>query len=254
MNYVRTLLDSGFADLHEPSKWNLSHVRSDSVRREYQNIVSQLTDSLDFMRTVGADNGGAPSALTSIDFFVSHESLLLEYETALTRLMTSPTKKKKWYNAGAHFLWIGDRTRQPENAHVEYIRGIANPIGIKVGPSTVPEDLVRLLNTVNPDKEVGKVTLITRFGADNVEKYLPQHIEAVRWSGHIPVWVCDPMHGNTKTAASGKLKTRHFVDIIQELSQTFRVHKECSSKLNGVHFELTGDSVTGKIFPPSFYC
>ncbi|CEG79949.1 Putative 3-deoxy-7-phosphoheptulonate synthase [Rhizopus microsporus] len=244
LNYVRTLLDSGFADLHEPSKWNLSHVRSDSVRREYQNIVSQLTDSLDFMRTVGADNGGAPSALTSIDFFVSHESLLLEYETSLTRLMTSPTKEKKWYNAGAHFLWIGDRTRQPENAHVEYIRGIANPIGIKVGPSTVPEDLVRLLNTVNPDKEIGKVTLITRFGADNVEKHLPQHIEAVRQSGHIPVWVCDPMHGNTKTAASGKLKTRHFVDIIQELSQTFRVHKECGSKLNGVHFELTGDSVT----------
>ncbi|KAG1446216.1 hypothetical protein G6F46_011339 [Rhizopus delemar] len=242
LNYVRALLDSGFADLHEPSKWNLSHVRSENVKREYQSIVSQLTDALDFMRTVGADNQS--NALTSIDFFVSHEALLLDYEASLTRLMSSPGGEKKWYNAGSHFLWIGDRTRQPENAHVEYMRGIENPVGIKVGPSTVPKDLIHLLNMINPTKEIGKITLITRFGAANVEKYLPQHIEAVRQSGHIPVWVCDPMHGNTKTAASGNLKTRHFVDIIQELSQTFRVHKENDSKLNGVHFELTGDSVT----------
>ncbi|KAI7899804.1 DAHP synthetase [Cokeromyces recurvatus] len=244
LNYVRTLLDSGFADLHQPSQWNLSHVRSDNVKREYETIVTQLSDSLDFMRTIGADKNDIPNALNSIDFFVSHESLLLDYEASLTRLLTSPsTKEKKWYNTGAHFLWIGDRTRQPDGAHVEYIRGIENPIGVKVGPTTVPEQLVDLLNTVNPNKEIGKVTLITRFGADKVEKFLPQHIEAVRKSGHIPVWVCDPMHGNTKTA-SGNLKTRHFVDIIQELSQTFRIHKECNSKLNGVHFELTGDSVT----------
>ncbi|RCI04408.1 hypothetical protein CU098_009925 [Rhizopus stolonifer] len=240
LNYVRTLLDSGFADLHEPSQWNLSHVRSENVKREYQTIVSQLTDSLDFMRTVGADNN---TSLASVDFFVSHEALLLDYEQSLTRWMSTPKGEKKWYNAGAHFLWIGDRTRQPENAHVEYMRGIENPVGIKVGPTTVPDDLINLLNVINPSKEIGKITLITRFGAANVEKYLPQHIEAVRQSGHIPVWVCDPMHGNTKTA-SANLKTRHFVDIIQELSQTFRVHKENKSKLNGVHFELTGDSVT----------
>ncbi|CAO3663566.1 unnamed protein product [Rhizopus stolonifer] len=192
------------------------------------------------MRTVGADNN---TSLASVDFFVSHEALLLDYEQSLTRWMSTPKGEKKWYNAGAHFLWIGDRTRQPENAHVEYMRGIENPVGIKVGPTTIPNDLINLLDVINPSKEIGKITLITRFGAANVEKYLPQHIEAVRQSGHIPVWVCDPMHGNTKTA-SANLKTRHFVDIIQELSQTFRVHKENKSKLNGVHFELTGDSVT----------
>ncbi|KAI8145839.1 DAHP synthetase [Fennellomyces sp. T-0311] len=244
LNYVRTLLDSGFADLHAPSKWNLSHVRSDAVRGEYQSIVTQLSDALDFMKTVGADSNGNNNALRSVDFFVSHESLLLDYEASLTRLLTSPsTKTKKWYNTGAHFLWIGDRTRQPDGAHVEYIRGLENPVGLKVGPTTEPAKLVEILNRVNPNKEIGKVTLITRFGADNVEKFLPQHIEAVRESGHIPVWVCDPMHGNTKNATGG-VKTRHFVDIIQELSQTFRVHKSCGSKLNGVHFELTGDSVT----------
>ncbi|CEP19444.1 hypothetical protein [Parasitella parasitica] len=244
LNYLRTLLDSGFADLHEPSKWNLDHVRSENVKREYESIVTQLIDSLDFMKTIGADNGTS-NALQSVDFFVSHEALLLNYETCLTRkLASSTTKEMKWYNTGAHFLWIGDRTRQPDGAHIEYMRGIENPIGIKVGPSTMPEQLVSLLNTVNPNKEIGKVTLITRFGADNVEKHLPQHIEAVRQSGHIPVWVCDPMHGNTKTASDGSLKTRHFVDIIGELSQTFRVHERNMSKLNGVHFELTGDSVT----------
>lgn len=221
-------------------------MRSDAVRSEYQTIVTQLTDALDFMRTIGADaSSPINAALRSVDFFVSHEALLLEYEASLTRHLTSPsTKTKKWYNAGAHFLWVGDRTRQPDGAHIEYIRGIENPVGIKVGPTTEPDKLVDILNRINPNKEIGKVTLITRFGADKVEKYLPQHIEAVRKSGHIPVWVCDPMHGNTKTATGG-VKTRHFVDIIQELSQTFRVHKACGSKLNGVHFELTGDSVTG---------
>ncbi|KAI8368520.1 DAHP synthetase [Blakeslea trispora] len=233
LNYVRTLLDSGFADLHEPSKWNLSHVRSDNVKREYEAIVSQLTDALDFMRTIGADNNNTSHALNSVDFFVSHEALLLDYEASLTRLLPSPaTKEKKWYNTGSHFLWIGDRTRQPDGAHVEYMRGIENPVGIKVGPSTVPENLVGLLDTINPNKEIGKVTLITRFGADKVEQFLPKHIEAVHQSGHIPVWVCDPMHGNTKTASSN-LKTRHFVDIIQELSETFRVHKSCNKCVGG---------------------
>lgn len=224
-------------------------MQSNAVRGEYQSIVNQLTDALDFMKTVGADPSSATTqnALQKVDFFVSHEALLLDFEASLTRLLPSSKgqRQEKYYNAGAHFLWIGDRTRQPDGAHVEYMRGIENPIGIKVGPTTVPEDLVELLNTVNPTKAIGKVTLITRFGAGKVEAYLPQHIEAVRQSGHIPVWVCDPMHGNTKNA-SGGVKTRHFVDIIQELSEAFRVHKDCGSKLNGVHFELTGDSVTGK--------
>ncbi|KAI7885018.1 DAHP synthetase [Lichtheimia hyalospora FSU 10163] len=232
LNYVRALLDSGFADLHAPSNWNLNHVRSDAVRHEYQEIVSRLTDAFDYMQVVDAGST-QNAALQSVDFFVAHESLLLDYESSLTRQLTSPSSKtKKWYNTGAHFLWIGDRTRQPDGAHIEYIRGIENPVGVKVGPTTEPDKLVELLDKINPSKAIGKVTLITRFGADKVDKHLPAHIEAVRNSGHIPVWVCDPMHGNTKNA-SGGVKTRHFVDIIQELSQTLRVHKECNKCVGG---------------------
>lgn len=164
----------------------------------------------------------------------------------MTRYLTSPsTGVKKWYNSGAHFLWIGDRTRQPNGAHVEYMRGVENPIGIKVGPTTVPEQLVDLLNTLNPKKEIGKITLITRFGADKVESHLPDHIAAVKKSGHIPVWICDPMHGNTRVAKSNQLKTRDFSNIVKEITATFEIHQMCNSKLNGVHLELTGESVTG---------
>ncbi|RUS29412.1 hypothetical protein BC938DRAFT_480694 [Jimgerdemannia flammicorona] len=199
------------------------------------------------MRTIGADSPqGIPSSLNTVDIFMSHEGLLLEYEQSLTRHLPSPTDPKgerKWYNTGAHFLWIGDRTRQPDGAHVEYMRGIENPIGVKVGPTTKPEDLPELLNRIDPKKEIGKITLITRYGAGNVEKYLPAHIEAVKESGHVVVWVCDPMHGNAKVAPSG-VRTRHFADIITELSKTLRIHKDNGRKLNGVHFELTGDRVT----------
>ncbi|ORX63036.1 DAHP synthetase [Hesseltinella vesiculosa] len=232
LNYIRSLLDSGFADLHDPSTWNLDHVQSSQVRSEYEAIVHQLTDALDFMKTVGADRSTATSknALQKVDLYVSHEALLLDYEASLTR--QAKNASNQYYNLGAHFLWIGDRTRQPDGAHVEYMRGIANPIGIKVGPTTDPSHLVQLLNTVNPEKAIGKVTLITRFGAGKVEQYLPQHIKAVRDAGHIPVWVCDPMHGNTKTVAGG-VKTRLFVDIIQELSEAFRVHKEHDKCVGG---------------------
>ncbi|RUP43301.1 hypothetical protein BC936DRAFT_137360 [Jimgerdemannia flammicorona] len=217
LNYVRAILSSGFADLHRPSSWNLDHVRSSPLRQEYQTIVDRLLESLDFMRTIGADSPqGIPSSLNTVDIFMSHEGLLLEYEQSLTRHLPSPTDPKgerKWYNTGAHFLWIGDRTRQPDGAHVEYMRGIENPIGVKVGPTTKPEDLPELLNRIDPKKEIGKITLITRYGAGNVEKYLPAHIEAVKESGHVVVWVCDPMHGNAKVAPSG-VRTRHFADII----------------------------------------
>ncbi|GAB5587361.1 hypothetical protein Unana1_02261 [Umbelopsis nana] len=241
LNYVRAILDSGFADLHKPHSWNLDHVRSGSTRKEYQAIVDRLTEAMDFMHTIGADS---PPSLSHVDWYTSHEGLLLEYEAALTREQVSPsTGEKKWYNTGAHFLWIGDRTRQPEGGHVEYMKGIENPVGIKVGPTTNPEDLPIILDAINPGKEIGKVTLITRYGAGNVEKLLPAHIEAVRKSGHIPVWVCDPMHGNTKSATGG-IKTRHFADIVTELTSSFKVHESVGSKLNGVHFELTGDSVT----------
>lgn len=180
-------------DLHKPQTWNLDHVRSGSTRKEYQAIVDRLTDAMDFMQTIGADSG---RSLSEVDWFTSHEGLLLDYESALTREhVVQPSGEKKYYNTGAHFLWIGDRTRQPEGGHVEYMKGIENPVGIKVGPTTNPDDLPVILDAINPSKEIGKITLITRYGAGNVEKLLPAHIEAVRKSGHIVVWVCDPMHG-----------------------------------------------------------
>ena len=214
LNYVRAQLASGIADLHRPLDWNLGHVQDPELQSRYTKIVESISESLRFMRTVGADTAGQ---LQTVDLFTSHEGLLLEYETALTRKLRHPPNRFScsaqvpsqdtvdnaaetassagYYNTSAHFLWIGDRTRQPDHAHVEYFRGIENPIGIKVGPTTSPEDLVQLLDIVNPDKQIGKVTLITRYGESRVEELLPTHIDAVKESGHIVVWQCDPMHG-----------------------------------------------------------
>lgn len=210
LNYVRAQLASGIADLHRPLDWNLGHVSDPELQVRYSRIVESISESLRFMRTVGADTAGQ---LQTVDLFTSHEGLLLEYETAMTRLLKHPPNKfstsiqtsdhaapkgpeaSGHYNTSAHFLWIGDRTRQPDHAHVEYFRGIENPLGIKVGPTTSPEDLVQLLDIVNPNKEIGKVTLITRYGEGRVEELLPVHIKAVRSCGHIVVWQCDPMHG-----------------------------------------------------------
>ncbi|RKP27711.1 DAHP synthetase [Syncephalis pseudoplumigaleata] len=256
MNYVRAILN----DLHHPSAWDLQHVRSSAIREEYQSIVNRIVDAMDFMRTIGADPGNATAttrtntALNTVDMFVSHEALLLEYEQSLTRRVPttgnsggnggdSASSKRGWYNAGAHFVWIGDRTRQVDGAHVNYCSGIENPIGIKIGPTTKADELVALLDKVDPHKEAGKVTLITRYGVNKIEQYLPDHIKAVRSSGHIVVWSCDPMHGNTEQSATG-VKTRDFTNIIGELSRAIRIHDACGSRLNGVHLELTGDSVT----------
>jgi len=212
-NYVRAQLSSGFADLHNPFDWGLGHVRDTELATRYQHIVERITDSLRFMRTVGADTAGQ---LATVDLYTSHEGLVLEYEEALTRRLRHPVNSGKfpapldlggnrrpsiidrgdgWYNTGAHFLWIGDRTRQLECAHVEFFRGIENPIGIKVGPTMAGDELVKLLDIVNPEKEVGKVTLITRYGEGKVANMLGAHIEAVKKSGHVVVWQCDPMHG-----------------------------------------------------------
>ena len=200
LNYVRAQLSSGIADLHNPLDWGLGHVRQPDIQAKYQQIVLSITDSLRFMRTIGADTAGQ---LQTVDLFTSHEGLVLEYEEALTRQMRNPPNHvrynrgdgKGWYNTGAHFLWIGDRTRQIDGGHVEYFRGLENPVGIKVGPSMDGGELIRLLDIVNPDKEVGKITLITRYGENKVEALLGNHIEAVKKSGHIVVWQCDPMHG-----------------------------------------------------------
>lgn len=211
------------------------------------------------MRTVGADTAGQ---LQTVELFTSHEGLLLEYEQSLTRLLKNPKQSvdpsrvlsaasstvhdgKSYYNTSAHFLWIGDRTRQIDGAHIEYFRGIENPIGVKVGPTTSSSDLITILRTLNPSREVGKITLITRYGSSKVRSLLPQHIKAVEQGEYARtvVWQCDPMHGNTRSTSTG-IKTRQFADILSELQETLAIHMEEGSYLGGVHLELTGDAVT----------
>ncbi|ANB12001.1 hypothetical protein AWJ20_229 [Sugiyamaella lignohabitans] len=261
LNFIRSTLASGFADLHHPFEWDLSHVRKDSIRNRYQQVVDNISEGLQFMSTVGGDN----PAWQSIDLFTSHEALLLEYEQSFTRLLRDPTVKstngttdtnsnstrsssansaKKYYNTSAHFVWIGDRTRQLDGAHVEFFRGVANPIGIKVGPSTETDELVAVLDRVDPDFVPGRVTLITRYGADKIKDKLGEQIRAVKKSGHKVVWISDPCHGNTKTSPVSKLKTRYFDDIISEIRLALEIHKDNDSTLNGLHLELTGDPVT----------
>ncbi|KAK7458115.1 hypothetical protein VKT23_010023 [Stygiomarasmius scandens] len=256
LNYIRGLLTSGFASLHHPRDWSLNHVRSPSLRREFENIVDSLSDALDFSHTIGAEagsasyeRGGMRGTVGEVDFYTSHEGLSLPYEEALTRHFPIPSgsrgqkpekKETAFYNTSAHFLWIGDRTRQLTGAHVEYFRGIRNPIGIKVGPSMGGDELVQLLDIVNPNKDPGRVTLITRYGASKIENYLATHIAAVKQSEHPVIWVCDPMHGNTLTSSTG-LKTRHFGTIISELTTCLRIHAENGSRLGGVSLEFTGE-------------
>ncbi|TAQ88137.1 hypothetical protein B7494_g3534 [Chlorociboria aeruginascens] len=257
LNFIRASLSSGIADLHRPLDWGLGHVQDPTLQARYSSIVASITESLRFMQTVGADTAGQ---LETVDLFTSHEGLLLEYEQSLTRLLKKPivnpiqsrvardtgiTSEKAYYNTSAHFLWVGDRTRQIDGAHIEYFRGIANPIGVKVGPTTASSDLLALLRTLNPSIEVGKITLITRYGASNVRTLLPTHIRIVEQSEYARsvVWQCDPMHGNTRSTATG-IKTRQFADISSELQETLAIHKEEGSYLGGVHLELTGEAVT----------
>lgn len=236
LNFVRGALAAGIADLHSPLDWELGHVRDESIKQEYQAIVTSISDSLRFMHTVGAD--ASAQGLETVDLYTSHEALLLDYEQRLTRNV-----QNSWYNTSAHFLWVGDRTRQLDGAHLEYIRGIENPIGIKVGPSMTAHELVEVLELVNPDRAVGKVTLITRYGVNQIEHLLPAHISAVKKSGHVVVWQCDPMHGNTLSTASG-IKTRRFDDVLGEVRQALAIHRSSKSFLGGVHLELTGEAVT----------
>ncbi|KAH8682334.1 DAHP synthetase [Xylariales sp. PMI_506] len=249
LNYVRSALSSGIADLHRPLNWELGHVQDSELKAKYTEAVNFIKDSLRFMKTIGADRD---HQLGTVDIYTSHEGLLLEYEESLTRLLDNPLyvvegeeQHKEYYDTSAHFIWIGDRTRQIDHAHVEFFRGIANPIGIKVGPTTPVSDLLELLRTLNPNREVGKITLITRYGASKVRELLPAHIRAVEGSEYkgCVIWQCDPMHGNTRSTGSG-IKTRRFDDIFSELQATLEVHQEEGSYLGGMHLELTGDAVT----------
>lgn len=236
LNYIRAMIDGGFADLHHPYTWNLHRIENSSRWTEYRNTVEQILDAVHFMESFGSVN---PERLARIAFYTSHEALHLPYEQALTRYQP---QLGQHVNLGAHMLWLGDRTRDIDGAHVEYVRGIANPIGIKLGPTARPDDVAALVGVLNPDNERGRMTLITRLGRDGVATTLPPLIEAIRRSGLEVAWSCDPMHGNTIVRLGRK--TRNFEDVLEELRATFEGHAACSSRLAGVHFELTGDDVT----------
>jgi len=236
LNFIRALLDGGFANLHHPQQWDLRFVEHSAQATEYHAIVSSIADSLDFLESI---DGLRNSNLNKVDFFTSHEALHLHYEQALTRCLNDDS----WYNLSTHLPWIGMRTAKPNSAHLEFLRGVQNPIGIKVGPSATSEWLKDVLHILNPKREEGRILLISRLGAGDIATLLPPLIEAVKQS-KIPVtWSCDPMHGNTETTAEG-IKTRHFDNILSELLQALSIHREMHSYLGGVHFELTGDNVT----------
>lgn len=237
LNLVRALVEGGFADLHHPEYWDLDFMQQSPLAAEYHAIVDAIEDTLSFLDTV---TDQPVNSLQRAAFYTSHEALHLPYEQTMTR--TVPHQSGT-YNLGTHFPWIGKRTGHPEEAHVEYVRGIANPIGLKVGPDMTPTRLTTLLHTLDPDNEPGRLTLITRFGAEAVADRLPALIQAVRAAGYTVLWCCDPMHGNTERTASG-VKTRRFTNILAELEQAFDIHVAEGSHLGGVHFELTGEDVT----------
>jgi 3-deoxy-7-phosphoheptulonate synthase len=237
LNFVRALVDGGFADLHHPEYWDIGFVKHSPLKDAYQNIVNSIGDALDFFEGM---SGRGVSEATVVDFYASHEGLHLLYEQAQTRFIP---RQNRWYNLSTHMPWIGMRTARLDGAHVEFFRGISNPIGVKVGAAMDAAWLQGLVTTLNPQNQPGRLTLIHRFGAKDIEASLPRAIEAVRQTGQTVLWVCDPMHGNTETAVGG-LKTRRFENILKELDLAFRIHADMGSYLGGVHIELTGDDVT----------
>ena len=239
LNLLRAFTTGGFADLNRVHVWNQEFIAQSPQGKRYEEIANSIDDALIFMKAVGI-NSDNTSALKLAEFFTSHEALLLGYEHALTR---QDSLTGKWYNCSAHFLWIGDRTRQPNGAHVEFLSGVDNPIGIKVGPTINEEELITLCEKLNPENEWGKLTLISRMGADTVRSKLPPLIKTIKESGQKVLWVCDPMHGNTYKTDNG-YKTRHFDTILEELEHFFAIHHAEETIPGGVHFELTGDNVT----------
>lgn len=236
LNYIRALTKGGFADLHHPQDWDLGFMTKASKRDEYEKIVSNIQDAIVFMESLV----GKEESLSSVEFYTSHEGLLLPMEEALTQYVA---EKDAWYNVGAHMLWIGDRTRQLDGAHVEYFRGIANPVGLKVGPSADPKEILDIVKALNPKNEEGKITLISRYGEGKVKSHLSKLVKAVQAENLNVVWSSDPMHGNGSKTEDGT-KTRNFDSILAEIQDVFSVHNENQSCLAGIHFELTGEDVT----------
>ena len=239
LNLLRAFAQGGLADLNKVHRWNLEFVSGSPQGERYEELARRIDEALAFMEACGITSQSVPQ-MHETDFYTSHEALLLNYEQAFTRV---DSLTGDWYDCSAHMLWIGDRTRDIDEAHVEFLRGVENPIGLKCGPSMEPDDLVRLLDTLNPRYDPGRITLISRMGADKVAERLPLLVRAVQKAGHQVVWSCDPMHGNTQKAGSG-FKTRSFDRILSEVKSFFAVHRAEGSYAGGVHFEMTGQDVT----------
>ncbi|MDQ3230110.1 MAG: 3-deoxy-7-phosphoheptulonate synthase class II [Pseudomonadota bacterium] len=237
MNFVRSLIDGGFADLHHPEYWDLGWVTHSPLADEYHRMVGAIGDAVRFMETL---SGSEVHNLNRVDFYTSHEALLLPYEEAQTRQVP---RQWGWFNLSTHFPWIGMRTAALDGAHTEYFRGIRNPIAIKVGPSVTPDQLLKLIDVLNPDDEPGRMSFIHRMGASHVADKLPPLLDAVRRDGRRVLWICDPMHGNTESTSNG-YKTRRFANIRSEIERSFELHAAAGTRLGGVHLELTGEDVT----------
>jgi len=239
LNLLRAFSQGGFADLRKVHLWNLGFVNKSLQGKRFKEIQEKITDALAFMEACGI-NPDSNRRLRTVNFFTSHEALLLPFEESMTRIDSTTGE---YHDTSAHFVWIGDRTRQLEGGHVEFCRGIKNPIGLKCGPSLKTTELIRLCNILNPENEKGKITLITRFGHDNVEKFLPKLIRSIKKEGLNVVWSCDPMHGNTIKSANG-FKTRPFNNVVKEVKNVFTVHQAEGSFAGGLHIEMTGQNVT----------
>ncbi len=239
MNLLRAFAQGGYANLENVHRWTLGFLKDSPAYEQYQELANRLTETLSFMKACGINAETAPQLRTT-DFFTSHEALLLGYEQALTRVDST---SGDYYATSGHMLWIGDRTRQPDHAHVEFCRGVKNPIGLKCGPSLKADELIKLIDLLNPDNEPGRLTLIARFGADKVEKHLPDLIRAVKREGRVVVWSSDPMHGNTIKSTSG-YKTRPFDSILSEVRRFMAIHQAEGTHAGGIHVEMTGKDVT----------
>ena len=239
LNLLRAFAQGGYADLHQVHRWTLDFVDKSPQGARYRDLAGRLDEALAFMAACGLTSKTAPQ-IRETEFYTSHESLLPVFEEAMTRVDSTTGD---WYDTSAHMLWVGDRTRDPDDAHIEFLRGVGNPVGAKAGPSQTPDGLLRVIDVLNPDNIPGRMTIITRMGNEHVEEYLPALIRAVEREGKIVVWSCDPMHGNTITASNG-LKTRPFDRVRDEVERCFAVHKAEGTYLGGIHLELTGQNVT----------
>ena len=239
LNLLRAFTKGGFAALSRVHQWNREFVAASPAGQRYEMLADEIDRAVSFMQACGID-GDKLSELSEVDFHTSHEALILGYEEALTR---QDSLTGEWYDCSAHMLWIGERTRELDGAHVEFLRGVKNPIGCKLGPDADAKDVLTLCETLNPEKVPGRLTLISRMGSETVSEKLPLILETVQEAGHPVVWVCDPMHGNTFSTENGQ-KTRHFDDILKEITAFFEAHNKVGTYPGGVHLELTGDDVT----------